>query len=597
MKVFSETDLEMKQSRKSIRIGAQRFTRKNISKIVAQRFNGVYHQLFNNKSAQTQYKSDLIRSWLSQDMALFKKIICNKNLTLSFLDQLLFSTKATSALSEYSLVVELIAKEIALECEKDALLILTIAFQSIPETSFLNANKHCINAGKKKQLLEYLLKFSEPEKKYYIKSLLLDLSFDPVLPPLRVCTKPTKKGIVRTFVAFIDKEMNISEFIIISIGYLRHIDNIDKTFIQKLILNYLFVRFEECVEMIITYFKNNIPTHYQEVVNKSNHLMPFDNLKNDPRRFFETRLAQYINGATLPSLCSNRSDATLAEHTLKSVNKILQFFLDDQGEVQYPRDIEVKISLFAQSYKNKFQFSKKDLSVIKSIRHDDNVIFKGSDRVPRDKETGTLERKFETEPNKIGKDIWNSSGGVLRGISPTFFDAQCGPIRNMLVDATQVAHLDEKKQQWYWKNNRHYTAYVGSISGHTCEVVGMLDIYIKAHLNDPDLEQDLHLFLVQLIAVYVKRGYHSFLEIIDVLHDEPIQKLFAQSKVKIDLYAFLGRVQALPHLESAIKDADQYTKVSLCKRELATNHTGSESLPSTKLEHQKVCLNKTNSVF
>ena len=130
----------------------------------------------------------------------------------------------------------------------------------------------------------------------------------------------------------------------------------------------------------------------------------------------------------------------------------------------------------------------------------------------------------------------------------------------MLVDASRPASENKTKEQWFRHNNRYYAAYVGSVSGHACEIVGMLDKYIKHNQKNQKLEEDLHLFLVQLVAVYIKRGYHSALEIIDVLHDPPIQDLFNQYGVTINLDQYFNCEEAASFFEYAMNDALAYTK-------------------------------------
>lgn len=183
--------------------------------------------------------------------------------------------------------------------------------------------------------------------------------------------------------------------------------------------------------------------------------------------------------------------------------------------------MERKICIFANGYKDKEKYNTEQLEhFMKSC-----PAYNTRDRIPKDKKTGILERKFETSADKVGEDVWNSAGGVMRSISPTFFDAQRDPMRNMLVDSSEVSPKKETSStQWFWSNKRFRSAYVGSISGHTCNIVFMLNRYMQENQKDPSLSQDINLFLIQLVAVYAKRGYHGMLEVMDVLHDQKVQE-------------------------------------------------------------------------
>ncbi|HAU0557795.1 TPA: Dot/Icm T4SS effector Ceg14/sidL, partial [Legionella pneumophila] len=313
----------------------------------------------------------------------------------------------------------------------------------------------------------------------------------------------------------------------------------------------------------------------QKILEASGNLKRFKPTSNNPRRFFETRLAQYINGLShsektieIDSIGEDKEpeDEELRDNTLKACNKILQFFLGDCGRVDTPREMEQKICIFANGYKDTSKFTKKEVEFITGVLHHAGA-HKGRDRVERDKLTGIKERKFETDSEKVGSDVWNCGGGVMKGCSPVFYDAQRDPMRNMLVDSSTVAPDNKEGKQWFWNNNRQYSSYVGSISGHTCNIVGMLAKYMTEYKEDLDLQNDINLFLIQVIGVYAKRGFHAMLEVIDVLHDPYVQDIFKGYGVQVNLYSYFKENPELAgFLQHAMNDATTYTQALVNKK-------------------------------
>ncbi|TIE17153.1 hypothetical protein DIZ73_20085, partial [Legionella pneumophila] len=146
--------------------------------------------------------------------------------------------------------------------------------------------------------------------------------------------------------SLVGDKTNLSEFLILTIGLFTSLKIGDKEFLQELSADYLFVRYDDCLHKIIEKLKEKKvieqlgQREVQKIMEASTNLKPFDPKKNDPRRFFETRLAQYINGLShsektieIDSIGEDKEpeDEELRDNTLKACNKILQFFLGDCG--------------------------------------------------------------------------------------------------------------------------------------------------------------------------------------------------------------------------------------------------------------------------
>ncbi|HFE6394077.1 TPA: Dot/Icm T4SS effector Ceg14/sidL [Legionella pneumophila] len=501
-------------------------------------------------------------------------------------------------------LLEFVQEMLANESEKVLLTILMNAFQSIPELS-LDSKTGTLSMKTKKGLLPLLIAKVDTSIAKSIMSQLTDISFDSVLPAFRPSIgDPSyqKTNInLSKYLSLVGDKTDISEFLILTIGLFTSLKIGDKGFLQELSADYLFVRYDECLHKIIEKVKEKKVVEQlgekqvQKIMEASGNLKLFDPRRNDPRRFFETRLAQYINGLShseetleieLKEESVEPEDEVLRDSTLKACNKILQFFLGDCGRVDTPREMEQKICIFANGYKDASKFTKKEVEFITGVLHHAEA-HKGRDRVERDKLTGIKERKFETDSEKVGSDVWNCGGGVMKGCSPVFYDAQREPMRNMLVDSSTVAPDNNEGKQWFWNNNRQYSSYVGSISGHTCNIVGMLAKYMAEYKKDPDLQSDINLFLTQVIGVYAKRGFHAMLEVIDVLHDPFVQDIFKEYGVQVNLYSyFKENLELAGFLHHAMNDATTYTQ-ALVNKEHVKEALQSKSHPllfSKKIE-------------
>ncbi|WP_147287698.1 Dot/Icm T4SS effector Ceg14/sidL [Legionella parisiensis] len=566
----------------------------------------------NNKDQKQYFRAMLLKVLLTKNIALFKELMIELDLyELSNFDhytKLLDLHKRDPQAILNSPILNYIQAELAKEEIKPLISLLLNVFQSIPE---LSKDKFgiCLSMRAKKELLPKLLMQAQPQVKMSVLSQLTDLSFDSLLPGFRpsigdqsyIPATITHKQ----YLNIITKNVDQSIFIVITIGYLKSNKLASKEFLQKLTAAYLFIDYEGCLKSIEKHFQelnlpDGFPGDYEQYVRSiCQSVKELDYRDNDTRRFFETRLAQYINGLTHSEETLTQvgkpleglfDDSKLRLQTLNAANKILHFFLGEEGIVSSPLEMERKICIFANGYKDKEKYNTEQLEhFMKSC-----PAYNTRDRIPKAKETHILERKFETSADKVGEDIWNSAGGVMRSVSAIFFDAQLAPMRNMLVDSSEVSPKNESSTtaQWFWSNKRFRSAYVGSISGHTCNIVFMLNCYMKENQKDPNLEQDISLFLVQLVAVYAKRGYHGMLEVMDILHDQKVQEVFKKNNVTLDLmkyFSFDPDVAAF--LEYAMNDASIYALVFANKKhvklELARFFGQMEPTREDCVDHQR----------
>jgi hypothetical protein len=528
-----------------------------------------------------QLKAQFLQALLLNNQPLLNEILKKINLVTTDPNDIINAPR--------DLVVVGFQKLLAVENEKPLISILMKTFQRIPETSNISGDKKILDMKTKKQLLIDFLEKTEEAKRKSVISQLTDLSFDTVPQAFRPSLGDTSYQSTNIkpedYKKISDYVLDISEFILLTAQLLTNL-NADRNFIQKITANYLFVNYKECIKDIIEYCNENQSIKDEGLSKKinelSNNLKSYDPQKNDARRFFETRLSQYIIGLThtkgtlkAPSDQPIRSgsennllvDGKFRDETLIACNNILKYYLGDSGEVNNPQEMEEKIAIFANSYKDATKFTKEESAAMKKFADEEARVYKGRERIARPPYT---ERKFEENPDKVAKDVaWSSNPGAMRSYSPNFFDGQLlPPVRNPLVEVSQVAPKDETKQQWFWDRNRHYAAYVGSISGHTCNIVSSLLVkYIKDNRNDPNLSRDINLFLIQVVGVYTKRGYHGMLEVMDIYHDLATQNHFKEYGVDVNLEKYFGlTVEGRTLLEYAVNDASKYIEVNIKKQ-------------------------------
>lgn len=559
------------------------------------RFKQIYVALGKRKKIEElNVKASFLKAILTGDEDLLIKSLKKAKLLSFSRDKALLNMEKKDDLVVPKLMA-LIQVTVASEDKNDLLTILMKIFQSIPEQS-LDREAKTIDMKTKKKLLLKMIEGTEPAKAKSVLSQLTDISFEASLPSFNPALGDANYvGVslnIKNYLALIGDKTDISEFLLLSIGFMTSNDLADATFLQEISVDYLFVKYDECCEKILAHLskkevyekleslqKNSL----SQIIAASKNLRAYDCTYNNPRRFFETRLAQYIHGIshsknTIKNIKDNKigevdsQDKILKDEILEAATNILKFFLGKNGSVKNPQDMEQKICIFANGYKDTTKFTIEEITFIHSVLTTAEA-YKGRDRVVRAPETGILERKFETDPDKVGASVWNSAGGVMQGNSPTFYDAQCNPLRNMLVDSSRCADKDSSKSQWFWSNNRHYSSYVGSISGHTCHIIGMLNKYMTENNRDPNLEKNITLFLVQIIAVYAKRGFHSMLEIMDIIHDPYIQEIFATHKIKVNLYDYFKKPENADFLRYAINDCTAYTCVLVSKAQVKESLT------------------------
>jgi hypothetical protein len=249
-----------------------------------------------NPSQKKELKANFLTIILSKNKILLQKWMVELNI-----DEALYSTFIIHLALENrdplgilnSPLFALVQAELAHEDAKALTFILLNAFQSIPELSH-NKSGICLSMREKKILLRKLLANTNASTKNSVLSVVTDLSYDAILPAFRPSIGDRNyvpmKITPDQYLKVINRGIDPSIFICLSIGYLKSNHLATQKFLQKLMIDYVFVKYESCIQTLEQHLES------LAVPSISQTLIKFDYRFNDTRRFFETRLAQYING-------------------------------------------------------------------------------------------------------------------------------------------------------------------------------------------------------------------------------------------------------------------------------------------------------------
>lgn len=363
-----------------------------------------------------------------------------------------------------------------------------------------------------------------------------DLSYNESITPLK---KNQYSGAIKleSFLQAIKADpLDYSQFIMLTLGYLQTelsaVENIDVSLnhIRQL---YLATNYEaaikELAELSHTYQHQINAKAFKQINTRKGELVEVDIYRNFTRRYFENRVAQIFAGTELDLAVIDKMSQRFIHRpvtTVAEAESVVLSICDDPTFVTHARYQALKSQ--SETYQTK-------------------------DRVDK---VGFSDKSMESVGTILNEEIWSQSRGVMTSLSPTFFNERSRTaMRNRVVDVAETWDADFG---YSFRNPR--SAFVGSFSGHCYKIVVTLETYMKQHQTDAHLQRDVNHFLKAVVFSYIARGYHGYLELIDVLKEAHVQKVFTDLGVKLDLGWADGIV------EKASKDTQEYTKQLCLKR-------------------------------
>ena len=303
-----------------------------------------------------------------------------------------------------------------------------------------------------------------------------------------------------------DLELNLespnldsASFIMICTDFLSN-NSAEPAVIDSIKDDFLHNRIEEAKEKIIQTFNYTLEVADKELMSliteKAITTRNFDDpLRNNSRRYFDTKLATILSTTTSEPF----------EHT----QKLAALINRRMGRELAPEIINTKIDSDA---------------VIGTIRtigddHTETRVRMEGLRADAESLSGSKDRGGKRTPDKL----YSRAPGIMKSTSTVPYDEISD--ETMTNRVTDLFRIDPSKTDGY-SASRQTIPFVNSISGTTYALASVLDDYMEENKEDPNLQRDVDNIVKDFISFTCKNGYHSLGEMLDVLKEPAVQKLF-----------------------------------------------------------------------
>ncbi len=305
-------------------------------------------------------------------------------------------------------------------------------------------------------------------------------------------------------------KLDESDFILLSVKYLEKSLGKKREFagffedIERL---YFKQNYKEAIEKILDFCKKNESLLSQKVVQRLVEVDP--RLKSNPKDNESRRLYETLYADHLESVIKQESDLSVFNELRDSYNAV-------KPEYAVTHETEIKTLDEAKQF------------ILSFVMLNDNVelpLKAQSERYP----------KKDRSREELGNTP-SANPGIMKPNSPNFPD-NLVPAR----DVPKIA-INEKVVGGYSKT-KPTTPFVASLSGTTYSLMVVLKDYIEKHKTDKDIEKKVNQIINLWISSYIKEGYHSYSEVVDVLTEPFIQSTFDEANIKLN-YGVLDETHA-----------------------------------------------------
>ncbi|HCC3201128.1 TPA: lpg2527 family Dot/Icm T4SS effector, partial [Legionella pneumophila] len=296
-------------------------------------------------------------------------------------------------------------------------------------------------------------------------------------------------------------KLDESDFILLSVKYLEKSLGKKKEFsvffedIEKL---YFKQNYKEAIEKILDFCKKNESLLSEQVVQRLAEVAP--RLKSNPKDNESRRLYETLYADHLESVIKQESDLSVFNELRDSYNAV-------KPEYAVTHETEIKTLDEAKQF------------ILSFVMLNDNVelpLKAQSERYP----------KKDRSREELGNTL-SANPGIMKPNSPNFTD-NLVPVR----DVPKIA-INEKVVGGYSKT-KPTTPFVASLSGTTYSLMVVLTDYIEKHKTDKDIEKKVNQIINLWISSYIKEGYHSYSEVVDVLTEPFLQSIFDKANIKLN---------------------------------------------------------------
>ncbi|HAT1597090.1 TPA: type IV secretion protein Dot [Legionella pneumophila] len=305
-------------------------------------------------------------------------------------------------------------------------------------------------------------------------------------------------------------KLDESDFILLSVKYLEK--SLGKKrefagFFEDLERLYFKQNYKEAIEKILDFCKKNESLLSQKVIQRLVEVAP--KLKSNPKDNESRRLYETLYADHLESVIKQESDLSVFNELRDSYNAV-------KPEYAVTHETEIKTLDEAKQF------------ILSFVMLNDNVelpLKAQSERYP----------KKDRSREELGSTP-SANPGIMKPNSPNFPD-NLVPAR----DVPKIA-INEKVVDGYSKT-KPTTPFVASLSGTTYSLMVVLKDYIEKHKTDKDIEKKVNQIINLWISSYIKEGYHSYSEVVDVLTEPFLQSIFDEANIKLN-YGVLDETHA-----------------------------------------------------
>ena len=267
------------------------------------------------------------------------------------------------------------------------------------------------------------------------------------------------------------------------------------------------------IDNLLKYYQQkraeNVDDAVIEIIQRSK-LRIIDNpLKNQSRRYFETKLSKTIwDSLTGNEFASLSKLSALYEERLPGMNKKIPMEPKNLHEAAI---VIGEMRDFGDSDKELFEEQRK--------------LRKPADSIYQKKDRGGSRIDSKQDP-----PIYSVNPGIVRASSPMPFDERADkPAINRIPD---LYNMDAMKPGYSAASRA--VPYVNSVSGTTYTLAAVLIYYIKKYKKDPDLQKDIDNIIKAFVGFTAKQGYHSMSEMMDVLKDPYVLEILQSNHLSLN---------------------------------------------------------------
>ncbi|CEG57575.1 ankyrin repeat domain-containing protein [Legionella fallonii] len=368
----------------------------------------------------------------------------------------------------------------------------------------------------------------------------LHLTYKELVNPLRKNKFSGNLKLEEFIVATCKSDLDKSEYLFLTMGLLQKYSLNNEHFKSQLARCrqlYMETDYEEAIKIITNLcneYENDIGKEAcTAIVDIQSELLEVSIYENYSRRFFENRIAALYQGQ-----CINKE-------AIAAINRIAKYFL--KGETRHALNAEEAIAAVLildeldDEHIIELEIELKENSTDWELRG-------------RRRKKGLIS-EYQRAMGEKSDVVLTRNKGVMRSSQPNFHDELS---EHELENRGPDIYYSDSEDSYEFVRKR--SPFVASISGHAFYGVALLLTYVERNKLSPTKNEDINHFLKIYNLVYVREGFHSLLEVMDVFTQPYVSERCAKYGLVIDTQwpDFI--------LEQAFKDTQEYTK-QLCKQQ------------------------------